>query len=450
MNVLLVEPDYRSKFPPLGLLRIGALHKERGDAVTFARGLVPDLRLVHWHRVYVSTLFTYELPRAVKTIEYYLPTVDDPSSQIFVGGIGATLLPSYIRERVPCRVIEGPLDKPNMLGLNEGPVEDYIPDYDLIDSAVWQYRPKDAYFLRVTKGCIRKCKFCAVPLLEPKFEYLQGVSEQVEAVKKKFGERRDLIILDNNILALDDFPSVVEDIRREGFHSGATFNRKKRTVDFNQGIDARLITPAVAKLLSSICLSPVRLAYDYDAIEDQYRRAVKTLAEHGFVEFTTYVMFNFNDTPESFYRRLRVNVELSSQLGVRVTGFPMRYVPIDDTDRRFVSAGWQWRYLRGIQCILSATHGVVSPNPAFFEAAFGRSPEEFLEIISMPDQYIIFRSDYKDKASEWQAEYRRLSPADRAEFMSILGAAHEAKPREKSGVTDKRFVALLRHYDRAS
>ena len=58
-NVLLVEPDYRSKFPPLGLLKIASYHKKRGDAVTFVRGRDESLRSLHWHRVYVASLFTW-------------------------------------------------------------------------------------------------------------------------------------------------------------------------------------------------------------------------------------------------------------------------------------------------------------------------------------------------------------------------------------------------------
>ncbi|MBN1260152.1 MAG: cobalamin-binding domain-containing protein [Anaerolineae bacterium] len=446
MNVLLVEPTYRSKFPPLGLMRISAFHKERDDAVTFVRGKVPEYRMVHWHRVYIASLFTYELPRTVDTVKYYLQTVQNPLEDVFVGGIGATLLPNYIRERVPCQVIEGPLDRPNMLGLGESPIAEYIPDYRLIDSVKWQYRPENAYFIRVSKGCIRKCKFCAVPILEPTFGYLQSVNEQLEAVRKKYGERQDIILLDNNILALPCLPQVIQDIREQGFHKGAKWNGKKRIVDFNQGIDARLITHPVADLLSSVCLSPVRLAFDYDAVEFEYRRAVHLLAEKGFIQFTTYVMFNFEDTPESFYRRLRVNLELSNELDIRVTGFPMRYVPIDDVDRHFVSVNWTWRYLRGIQCVLNATHGMVSPNPTFFEAAFGKSYEEFLEVIAMPDRYIIYRNQYASQADVWRSEYRKLSEAEKREFLEILGVLHSSRERDSDIVTNSRFSTLIDHY----
>lgn len=448
MNILLIEPAYRSKFPPLGLMRIASFHKERGDSVSFKRGKVPELRLINWHRIYISTLFTYELPRTVKTIQYYSPSVENPADDIFVGGIGATLLPEYISERVLCRVIKGALDKKNMLGLGESPVAEYIPDYNILDSVEWKYKPEDAYFIRVSIGCIRKCKFCAVPILEPNFGYLQSVSEQLSDVKTKFGERRNLVILDNNILALDCFPQVVEEIRNEGFKKEAKFDgRKKRAVDFNQGIDARLITPDIAKLLSSICVSPVRLAFDFDGMESEYRRAVTLLADVGFIKFTTYVMFNFNDTPESFYHRLKVNLELSQQFGIRVTGFPMRYVPIKDVGRHHISKNWTWRYLRGIQCILNATHGMVSPNPEFFEAAFGRSPKEFREIATMPDRYIIYRNDYRNEAAEWQSQYYKLSDTEQQEFLVILEKLHKSKRRKEDiAMVDTKFRALLEHY----
>ncbi len=444
-NILLVEPDYRSKFPPLGLMRISTYHKGIGDAVTFTRGKSAKLREASWHRIYVSSLFTYELPRTVQTIKYYLPAVESPSN-IFVGGIGATLLPQYIKDRVKCQVIEGPLDQPNMLGPGTPAIAIYVPDYNMISSVDWAYEPEDSYFCRITKGCIRKCKFCAVPILEPAFGYSNSVSEQIREVQGRFGERQYLVLLDNNILAIDGLEGIINDIRNQGFQAGAVRNNRRRTVDFNQGVDARLITPEVAKLLSTICLSPIRLAFDYDGIEKQYRRAIHLLTQNGFREFTNYVMFNFNDNPLSFYNRLKVNLELSTELDIRVTGFPMRCVPIKDTNRRYVSEGWRWRYLRGIQCVLTATHGMVSPNPEFFAVAFGETYEEFLEILSMPDRYIIYRSHFKKEAGYWKRLYRKLSAEDREEFLTILAVLNKSKTRKADIATHKKFTSLLEHY----
>lgn len=445
-NILLVEPDYESRFPPLGLLRIAAYHKDKGDHVTFARGMIPQLRQVHWHRIYVSSLFTYELPRTVRTLRYYSRAVSSPS-ELFVGGIGATLMPEYIRQYVDCTIIPGPLDKPDLLEPGSPPLATYPPDYSLLSSVNWKYEPSDAYFCRLTLGCIRRCKFCAVPLLEPNFTYLGGLSDQISTVRKEAGERRDLVFLDNNLLACNHIEEIIKTIRDEGFERDARLHNRKRTVDFNQGLDARLITPEIAKLLSLICLSPVRLALDHDSMRQDYERAIRLLADCGFKKFTTYVMYNFDDTPLSFYSRIRFNIELSAKLGIGITGFPMRYIPVHDISRGFVSKHWCWRYLRGVQCVLLATRGLVSPNPAFFFAAFGETYEDFLEIISMPDRYIIYRDYYRDNgANEWRVLYRKLSPAERKELMSILYLLHKSPDRERQLKRYTRFRDILEHY----
>lgn len=89
------------------------------------------------------------------------------------------------------------------------------------------------------------------------------------------------------------------------------------------------------------------------------------LVGQGFNEVTNYVLFNFNHTPRELFDRLWINARLNRELGIRITGFPMRLIPMDDVNRRHVAPGWKWRYLRGIQCILLATRGLVSPNPEF-------------------------------------------------------------------------------------
>lgn len=445
-NILLVEPDYSSKFPPLGLLRLSSYHKEKGDCVTFTRGRNPKLRELTWHRVYVSSLFSYELPRTVRTIRYYRQAVESEDN-IIVGGIGATLLPEYIRQRTSCRVVVGPLSNPHTIDGERKAIAKYLPDYTIIDSGRWPFQPKDAYFCRCTVGCIRRCKFCAVPSLEPHFGYYQALSDQVKAVDKIYGPRQRLILLDNNILACEDFPKIVNDIRSAGFSRRATLNSRKRVVDFNQGLDARLITEGTAAQLATIALSPVRLAFDHPGIEKPYVRAIKLLSRHGFDAFTNYVMFNFNDSPRDFYHRIRLGAQLSSQLGVRITSFPMKYSPVTDVSRRFVAPDWKWRYLRGIQCVLLVTHGMVSPNPVFVEAAFGGNVEEYLEILSMPDRYIIFRNKYENNgADKYRRMFRALSPRSRDEFLGALAALNRSRKKKEDIGRYKQFGKLLEHY----
>lgn len=450
-NILLVEPDYRSKFPPLGLMRISTYHKGRGDCVTFVRGCVAEKREMHWHRIYISSLFTWELPRTVKTIKYYSVAVSSPKD-IFVGGIGATLLPEFIREQVECTLIEGQIEQRWVLGRNSPPIANLIPDYSILSSVGHKYQPIDAYFAKITKGCVRSCKFCAVPILEPEFGQLPSLENQITAIESKHGEKQDLVIMDNNVLAIDNFDEQINAIVRLGFGRGAKRNSRQRTVDFNQGIDARLIAknPSLASMLGRVSMKPVRLAFDFISVgmERDYRKAVKLLKSEGFETFTTYLLYNFKDSPDHFYKRIQINMELNKKLGVRISGFPMRYIPITDTRRGYVSNKWKWRWLRGIQCVLQATRGLVSPNPEFISAAFGSCLDEFYRILSMPDRYIIYRDHYKNNgAKDWWLRFQRLSKDSRDEFLDLLEFLNKYPKRRKQTIeSQKRFRSLIEHY----
>nr|VFK77762.1 MAG: Radical SAM superfamily enzyme YgiQ, UPF0313 family [Candidatus Kentron sp. SD] len=449
-NILLVEPDYRAKFPPLGLMKISTYHKSRGDCITFVRGRDPEKQAMHWHRIYIASLFTWELPRTVKTIRYYAGSVNSPEN-VYVGGIGATLLPEFIREQTDCTIIEGQIEKPGVLGEDSPPIANLTPDYAILNAVDYKYEPTDAYFAKLTHGCVRKCAFCAVPALEPEFGVLAPLEDQIAAIEKAHGPKHHLVILDNNVLAVEGIEKHLNTIKTLGFQRGAKIGRRQRTIDFNQGIDARLIAakPELAAALGRLAMKPIRLAFDFlsPAIERDYRKAITLLAEQGFLEFTTYMLYNYRDTPEDFYRRLQVNVELSRELDIRVSGFPMRYIPITDTKRGFVSSQWKWRQLRGIQCVLQATHGLVSPNPAFIAAAFGKDIEDFSRILAMPDRYIVYREHYKNNgADEWWREYRRLSESARDEFLDFLAQLNGNRQRKKTIAKLGKFRSLVEHY----
>lgn len=448
-NILLVEPAYRSKFPPLGLLKISTYHKKRGDSVTFVRGCVERCRQAQWHRIYVSSLFTWELPRTAKTIRYYKPAVASPRD-IFVGGVGATLLPEYLQKHAECSVITGTLDRPNLLGPKSEGISRLVPDYSLLDKSDYGYSPRDCYFAKITEGCIRKCAFCAVPKLETRFGVLTEIKRHVRQVDRLFGEKQNLVVMDNNTLGIPDIEKILTEIKGIGFERGAKRNGRKRTVDFNQGLDARLISrnPRLAELLGQICLSPVRLAFDRMEHEKQYRRAIELLVAQGVHEFTNYMLFNFEDTPEDLYRRLMINAELNEKFKVRITGFPMRFIPMDQVTRDYVAPKWNWRLLRGIQCVLLATRGLASPNPQFLRRAFGSTFEEFLRILSMPDRYIIYREEYEKtgETEEWRNQFDKLSERSRFEFLEILRDLHADRKRKPRILSMRRYRKLLEHY----
>ena len=350
-----------------------------------------------------------------------------------------------------CTIIQGSLDAPGHLGPGTPAIANLVPDYDLLERVEWEYYPRNAYFLRITKGCIRSCPFCAVPKLEKQFGLMSPLREQIAEARARHGEKQHLVVLDNNILGIAGIEEIIGEIRSLGFAAGAKRKNRERSVDFNQGLDARLITakPQLAKLLRTICVSPIRLAFDFVGNRTAYEKAIRLLVEEGFNEFTNYMLFNFNDIPRDLYERLWVNATLNKELGIRITGFPMRFIPMDDVSRRHVAPGWQWRYLRGIQCVLLATRGLVSPNPDFIRNAFGENYEQFLEILSMPDRYIIYREHYRhDGAADWKKQYRRLDIGQRAELSNILQDLN-ANPRERPerlAKLGRPFRRIVEHY----
>ena len=313
-RVLLVEPDYRSKFPPLGLMKISAFHRRIGDEVVFVRGQCPEALSQLWGKVYLSSLFTWELPRTVKTIKYYSDCVANPSDLI-VGGVGATLMPDYIQSQVACRVVRGPLNRKGLIDPNVPAIDNTTPDYSMIEQADYDYSPSDSFFTRCTQGCIRRCKFCAVPRIEPRFYYVRGWMKQIRQTRESFGDKQHLVLLDNNVLAAKDhLGQIISQIRSLGFHAGAKLHGRKRKVDFNQGIDARLVSKKTADLLASLCIEPIRLAFDSRQVEQSYVRAIERLSTVGFRRFTNYVMYNYSDSPGDLYYRLKRNFALSMRV----------------------------------------------------------------------------------------------------------------------------------------
>lgn len=446
MKILLVEADYKNKYPPLGLMKISTYHKNNGDEVVFVKGKNKELRKLKWDRIYITTLFTFYWKKTVDTIRYYYKSVNEPSD-IHVGGIMATLLEQDLRAEDKIQGITirtGLLDKEKMLGDESIPVDLLTPDYDIIDKEKnkyldYEYEVQNAYITSTTKGCIRKCPFCAVKTLEPNYENYIDIKSQIKEINEKYGEKRNLMLMDNNILASPCLEKIVNDLIELGFGKGNKSYIKKvgkrtlrqtRYVDFNQGTDARLLIESTISQLARLEVKPLRIAFDHaDEKNVQiYKNAQWLAARHGFKNLSNYVLFNFKDTPEQLYYRLKVNIELNNefkkeQLDTCIWSFPMKYMPFTGEhrkDRKYIGEHWNAKMLRGVQCILNATHAVVGPKQAFFNHAFGSDYQEFEELIYMPELFITKRADNEEHIDKWRKVYRNLSEEERQIFIALI------------------------------
>ena len=106
-------------------------------------------------------------------------------------------------------------------------IEHCKPDYDLFNA--------DYSMGFTSRGCVRNCKFCIVRRKEGK---LQEHSPFKEFVDNRF---QKIILMDNNFLAS---PKANENLH--------TIINKKWKVNFNQGLDLRLINDENAEILSRV------------------------------------------------------------------------------------------------------------------------------------------------------------------------------------------------------
>lgn len=156
-------------------------------------------------------------------------------------------------------------------------------------------KPKINYGF-TTRGCIRNCSFCFVPKAEG---YIRVVGDIYDLWD---GKSKSITLLDNNILALPDhFEMICKQLVRENL-----------SVDFNQGLDIRLLTKHFIELLNGLTLKGgVRFAFDYPKLEPIIRKKVSLLRQYyqrKYIFF--YVLVGFNTTFEQDLHRLEILREL--------------------------------------------------------------------------------------------------------------------------------------------
>jgi hypothetical protein len=317
----------------------------------------------------------------------------------------------------------------------------------------------DAYFAYASRGCVRKCSVCGVPKLEGDLYETPSLTKIVQGIENRYGPKKDLVLMDNNIVASARFKDIVAEIRDLGFAPGAKLKRGRvpvqRRVDFNQGVDARILckTPMFLRELASICTDPLRIAFDHLGFKAQYEQSVRYAHQVGLVSLSNYMLYNFNDTPDDLYQRMWLNIELNEELNIRIFSFPMRYQPTDMKDRSHVGRSWNKYYLRSMQLILHATHGIVSGAPAFFRRAFGATATEFKDLLIKPHKFIFNRDWFEElegrpELDAYHAEFRRLSPGDRAELLQALSGFDTCGKylTARVAISNRKVASIFRFY----
>lgn len=260
MKIGLIDVDGHH-FPNLALGKISRYHKQQGDSVEWYDPFE------HYDKVYMAKVFTF-------TQEYgYFINADEVEK----GGTGYDIhktLPDFI-DRLQ-------------------------PDYSIYNNV----DNKTAYGF-LTRGCPNKCFWCIVPKKEGKQHPYMDVEEiAIEG-------RTNLILMDNNVLASEYGLQQIEKIIEKGYR-----------VDFNQGLDSRLVTDDVAKLLAKVrWIHSIRFGCDTPQQILECERAMKMIDSYRKVP-ATYLLYTIigQDINECYHR-------LSYFRGnkrVRIVGQPYR------------------------------------------------------------------------------------------------------------------------------
>ena len=352
MRIALVDTTKKPTAYPVSLLKIGAWRQSLGDDCQLFTNRLPD----ETDEIWLTTCFTFDIPHALGIVR----EAKNRAPVVKVGGVSATLLPEHF-EREGVEVHRGLIAE----------AERCHPDYSLLPE-----RPKYS-IAHTSRGCVRKCKFCMVHRLEPEFHNRDWIGDLAPGASK-------ILFYDNNWLAKD-----VDDLGRDvRLIRGLVESGRARSVDFNQGLDCRLLTEEKADLLTGLPIKPVRFAFDGMQEDGHYQRAVRMMAARGHRDFMTYVLYNFTDTPKDFYYRLRESVRLSDELGINADSFPMRYQPILEADagREYVGKHWTKAQKYGFMNTLNkqSLTGQVSATMDEFEFWFGKDADGFDRLMSYP------------------------------------------------------------------
>ena len=228
--------------------------------------------LAHWTEgniAYISVVFSWDLGPAHSLAMYYR----EKGYQVHAGGPAVKIKPAALADVAQ--------------------IGGDIP-------ALPHHNPNATF---TSRGCIRHCPFCIVPDIEG------DLLELEDWIPKP-------IVCDNNLLACSRA------------HFERVINRLKplHDVDFNSGLDARLLRKHHAERISELDMYRVRMSWDDVNLERQVRRAWRRLRQAGIPKrrIAIYCLIGYNDTPtDALYRLQTIRDELGSY------PIPMRYQPTD-------------------------------------------------------------------------------------------------------------------------
>ena len=277
MKVGLIDVDSHN-FPNLPLMKLSAWHKERGDSVEWYSPMFSG----HLDRVYMSKVFSF-----TPDYQYYIN-----ADEVCRGGTGYAIKLDGGKE-----VYDESADKPLWKI-----VEHMYPDYSL-----YPQMTNDTAYGFLTRGCPRDCGFCHTTQKDG------CKSRKVANLYEFWSGQNNIVLLDQNILACRDHVELLGQL----IESGAK-------VEFNGGLDIRLVNPKNIELIKKLKLKCIHFAFDRYQDRKIVMDKLKMFKElTGFDKdkgrIMVYVLCNYDTTLEQDIERIQFCRSL------RFSPYPMIY-----------------------------------------------------------------------------------------------------------------------------
>ena len=265
MRIGLIDVDGHN-FPNLPLMKLSAWHKAQGDHVEWYQPMFSG----HMDKVYMSKIFSF-----TQDFEYCID-----ADVIEKGGSGYCISIKDGKE-----IYDKTKDKPLPYE-----IEHIYPDYDL-------YQIRDTSYGFLTRGCPRGCGFCHVKAKEGRCSY------KVADLSEFWRGQKNIVLCDPNILACKDHMELLEQLVES-----------QSWVEFNQGLDIRLINEKNLELLKKIKLKSIHVAFDRWQDREVIEPKLRMLANAGYSKnkgaVTVYILVNYDTTLEQDLERIQLCREL--------------------------------------------------------------------------------------------------------------------------------------------